>query len=147
MADRSAALGNARAPRTPRRWDRQTLWSEATGYPPPYYVPLRPWRPGDVPGYKMVVFSMPSDEALRGVLTDAGVPQPDLIDRGGRCPDPFGEPLAVLTWRSSADAVRAKSVLAEHLRPRGAIAEVAWWLPANYSPWDHDERFADLPRR
>lgn len=146
MASRSAAVGNGgdRSPRTPRRWDPQTKWSKATGCPPPYYVP--PQRPGDVPGYKMVVFGMPSDETLRSVLTDAGVPQPDFIDRDGRGPDPFGEPLAVLTWRSSADAVRAKSAIAEYLRPRGPIAEAAWWAPANYSPWDNDDRFADAQR-
>jgi len=122
------AMMRAADPRSPA--GQMLAWSDALGFLPPYLCPARQEEPA---GHKLYVEGTPGEdaqclEALRAVLTDADVPYFDFAAVLRR--SPLDRRQAVLSWRSSADAVRAMAAIAARQMPRGDVVDAVVVDPA-----------------
>lgn len=135
------ARGSAYFRRTSAERFAKEEWAD-TGIEPPYRV-----RTGRVPGFKVHVGNLDAEwgsegaeQAVEQVLDLAGYPAADYAKFAKLSPN--GGLQLVCTWRTSAEAVRGKTVLHDYTWADGTRANAKYWTPEGYSPWQSDERFA-----
>jgi len=140
---------NRRRRGSAHRFKDAAEWEMTYGLAPPYFVSA-----GHEHGYKVHVGDLPIRWAapdayakiVADVLAPAGIAEPEDANLA-MPPSKQGYRQMVLTWRLSADAVRAKVALhdfewvAERVR-----VNAKYWTPQEYSPWEDDERFYGMAR-
>ena len=144
------ARGNAdnrRRRGSQHRFSGDQDWEALLGIPPPYFVAA-----GYVPGYKVHVGDMPGAwsaenayaKIVRDVLTVQTIAEPDDVSLEMK-PSKRGGRQLMLTWRSCAEAIRAKVAIHDFVC-EGVRLNAKYFAPGDYDPWADDERFADVPR-